>query len=173
MIAKKLVELIERKADHMVKRLLETVAEHPRTQIFYKNVPPQELRERPFEIYKHLSQWLHEKTDDDIRQTFFSAGTRRAMQGVPLPEVLFALLLVKQSLWREVKLSGFGDTSIELFQTLELVERVDHFFDKSIYYLAAGYEHAYATGQADWKQAAEKEHEQFKELQHLVLPWWP
>ncbi|MDD5543656.1 MAG: hypothetical protein PHX83_10830 [Acidobacteriia bacterium] len=173
MIARKLIELIERNADRMVTRLLATVAEHPRTQIFHKNVPPQELRERAYEIYKHLSVWLHEKTDDDIRHTFFSAGTRRAIQKVPLAEVHFALLLIKQSLWREIKLSGFGDTSIELFQTLELLERVDQFFDKAIYYLTAGFEHACSTGQADWKADTDKEHAQFKELQHLVLPWWP
>lgn len=173
MIALKLVRLIEKHADELAQGLIQSVTQHPQTQIFCKNIPREELRDRAYEIYKHLTAWLTEKTDDEIRQKYFALGERRAEQQIPLHEVIFALLLVKENLWRGVKQSGVGDTAIELFQALELVDRVNQFFDKLIYYVAVGYESAYISGKAEWHVHDEKEQKDFRELQHLVLPWWP
>ncbi len=82
MIALKLVHLIEKHADDLAQRLLHTVAQHPRTQTFYKNIPHEELRDRAFEIYKHLSAWLTEKSEEEIREKNFAVGERRAEQRV-------------------------------------------------------------------------------------------
>ncbi|MBZ5553338.1 MAG: hypothetical protein LAO21_11505 [Acidobacteriia bacterium] len=173
MIALKLVRLIEKNADVLADRLLKAVNEHPRTQIFCKNIPREELHDRAYEIYRHLSDCIMQKTDDEIRKKNFGIGERRAEQGVPLHEVIFALILVKENLWKEVKGSGIGDNAIELFQALELIDRVSQFFDKAIYYMALGYESAFLTGKAELKPPSEKEQKEFKELRHLVLPWWP
>jgi hypothetical protein len=173
MIALKLVRLIEKQADELAKTLIHSVTQHPRTQIFCKNIPREELHDRAHEIYKNLTAWLTEKTDDEIRQTYFTLGERRAEQHVPLHEVIFALLLVKENLWRGVMQSGLGDTAIELFQALELVDRVNQFFDKTIYYVAVGYESAFVSGKVTLRIRDEKAQKEFKELEHLVLPWWP
>lgn len=173
MIALKLVRLIEKNADVLADRLLKSVNQHPRTQIFCKSIPKEELHDRAYEIYRHLSDWLLQKTDDEIRKKNLSVGERRAEQGVPLHEVIFALILVKENLWKEVKESGIGDNAIELFQALELIDRVNQFFDKAIYYVALGYENAYLFGKAELRTPSEREQKEFKELRHLVLPWWP
>ncbi len=173
MIARKLVQLIEKNADDLARRVLRSVSQHPRTQIFCKNIPREELRERAYEIYRHLSEWLLEKTEDEIREKNFTVGERRAEQRVPLHEVIFAILLVKETLWKEIVNSGMGDSSVELLQALDLVDRVNQFFDRSIYYMAVGYETAFISGKVELKPGSEKEQKEFRELRHLVLPWWP
>jgi|GEM_PF-193274 len=173
MIALKLVRLIEKNADVLANHLIKMVNEHPRTQVFCKNIPRQELHDRAYEIYRHLSECLMEKTDEEIRKKNIAIGERRAEQGVPLHEVIFALMLVRENLWKEVKASGVGDNAIELFQALELIDRVYQFFDKAIYYMALGYENAYLSGKAELRGRSEKELKEFNELRHLVLPWWP
>jgi hypothetical protein len=173
MIALKIVYLIEKNADHLAKQLIQTVHKHPQTQTFIKNVPREELHERAYEIYRNLSTWLVEKTDNDIRIKYYALGERRAGQQVPLHEVIHALLLVKQNLWKEVKASGFGENAVELFQALELADLVNQFFDKSIYYMVAGYEHACISGKVDLGALGKKAPQEFNNLRHLVLPWWP
>lgn len=173
MIARRLVQLIERNADELAKRLIKNVTQNPSTQTFCKNIPREELRERAYEIYRHLSVWLTEKTEGEIRDKNISVGERRAEQGIPLHEVIFAILLVKENLYREIRASGLGDSAIELFQALDLADRVNQFFDKTLYYVALGYESAFLSGKADTRRIDEREQEEFKELRHLVLPWWP
>lgn len=173
MIALKLVRWIEKNADTLADRLIKTVNEHPRTQILCKNIPKEELRERVYEIYRHLSECVMEKTDNEIRKKNFALGERRAEQGVPLHEVMFALMLVREILWKELRASGIGDNAIELFQALELSDRIRQYFDKVMYFVALGYESAHLSGKAERKPRSKIAQKKIKELQHLVLPWWP
>lgn len=69
--------------------------------------------------------------------------------------------------------SDLGDSAIELFQTNDLMERLYQFFEKSVYYMRVGYEQAFIAGKPGARSRNEKEQKEFKELRHLVLPWWP
>lgn len=173
MIALKLVRHIEKHAEELTKRLLTVIQGHPWTQTFAKRIPQEELHERAFEIYRHLSAWLVEKTEDEIRDKNIAVGERRAEQQVPLHEVIFALFLLKDLIRKEVKHAGVGDSAIELFQTSDLMERLNQFFEKSVYYMTVGYEQAFIAGKPGARGRDEKEQKEFKELRHLVLPWWP
>lgn len=139
MIASRLVNLIElhseKLADSLVRKL-ETSEQLPD----YRKLSPQEIRQRAFEIYRHLSDWLLTKTDAEIEKRFHEIGARRAAQGISLSSVILALHLTKEHLWEYVRREGLVDRHVELCQELELLQMIEHFFDHATYYAARGFE---------------------------------
>ena len=144
MIATRLVRLIQTHSDELARGLAEKCLGSDRISDMRK-VPPDELRQRAYDIYRNLNDWLLAKTESDIERTYTAIGARRAAQGVALSHLLGAILLVKQHLFEFLNREGLVDRHVELFQELELLEMVDMFFDKAVYYAARGYERAAAA----------------------------
>ena len=46
-------------------------------------------------IYRNLSDWLLSKTPSEIEERYRALGMRRANQGVPFSELLYAFTLTK------------------------------------------------------------------------------
>ena len=143
MIAMKLGKLIERHASELSHGLMEKVLHSEKTRDF-RHIPRDELQYRAFQIYRNLSDWLLNKTEEEIEEKFSFIGHRRHQQKVALSQVIYALVLTKEHLWEFLRMEGIADTAIELLQELELFHLVDQFFDKAIYYVSAGYEAAMA-----------------------------
>jgi hypothetical protein len=53
-----------------------------------------------------------------------------------------ALILLKRYLWLEVLSEGFVSSNLELYQVLELNNRVVLYFDRAVYFTIAGYQEA-------------------------------
>ena len=62
-------------------------------------------------------------------------------KGVPLPALIWALMLTKEHLWDFLEREEIR-SSIDLFGELELLRSLDQFFDRAIYHAAQGYQHA-------------------------------
>ena len=69
----------------------------------FRTIPSHELRERVFEIYRYLGDWLLGKNQGDIEQRYREIGERRARQKIPLAEVIQAIVLTKENLWEFLK----------------------------------------------------------------------
>ena len=63
-----------------------------------RRVPPDELKRRAHEIYRNLADWLSSKTESEIEERYIGLGVRRARQGVPFSEFLWALSATKECL---------------------------------------------------------------------------
>lgn len=144
MLAYRLVRLIETHSDALAAGLLQRV-ENSEIAQGYRNVPPEELKQRVYEIYRHLGDWLLGKTEFDIEARYREIGVRRAQQRVPLSELTMAIILTKENLWEFLKKESVLDRPVEVFGELELLQLLEQFFDHAIYYAAVGYERALAT----------------------------
>jgi hypothetical protein len=139
MFSYRLVRLIESHADALAEGLEERV--HDNSQVIhFRHVPPHELRQRVYEIYRHLGEWLLGKNELDIEQRYREIGMRRAQQKVPLSEVIQAIVLTKENLWDFLKSEAVLDRAIEIMGELELLQMLEMFFDRAIYYAAVGFE---------------------------------
>jgi hypothetical protein len=139
MFSYRLVRLIESHADALAAGLEEKV--HGTSQIIhFREIPAHELRERVYEIYRHLGEWLLGKNELDIEHRYREIGARRAHQGIPLSEVIQAIVLTKENLWEFLKSEAVIDHAIEIMGELELLQMLEMFFDRAIYYAAVGYE---------------------------------
>ncbi|HKF04188.1 MAG TPA: hypothetical protein VKB49_17840 [Candidatus Sulfotelmatobacter sp.] len=139
MFSYRLVRLIESHADALAAGLEEKV--HGSAQIIhFRQIPAHELRERVYEIYRHLGEWLLGKNELDIEHRYREIGGRRANQGIPFSEVIHAIVLTKENLWEFLKSEAVIDHAIEIMGELELLQMLEMFFDRAIYYAAVGYE---------------------------------
>lgn len=136
----RLVRLIETHSDQLARGLLERIENSERCREFVHKVPPEELRQRVYEIYHNLGQWLLKKTERDVEQRYMAIGERRAAQGVSLSQVIFAIVATKEHLWEYVIKEALADRPVELFQELELFQLVEQFFDRAVYFAALGFE---------------------------------
>jgi hypothetical protein len=141
MLSHRFVRHIEDRSDALASGLLHKVQHSGRSEAFRK-VPPEELTQRVYEIYRHLGEWLLDKSEADIEQRYTEIGVRRARQGVPLSQVIWAIILTKDNLWEFILDDSYPDRPIEIFGKQELLQLLDQFFERAIYSAAVGYEWA-------------------------------
>jgi hypothetical protein len=148
MLAYRLVRLIENHSDALAGGLLQRVQSSEFTTD-YCNVSEEELKQRVHEIYRHLGEWLLGKTEFDIKERYQEIGTRRAEQHVPLSQLMWVIVLTKENLWEYLKHEAGMERPVEVFGELEMLQLLDQFFDRAIFYASVGYEKARAV-EASW-----------------------
>ncbi|MFI5114051.1 MAG: hypothetical protein ACHP7J_02820 [Terriglobales bacterium] len=105
-----------------------------------RKVPEQEIRERTYEVYRNLSDWLLTKTEDDVELVYNRLGRRRAEQGVALSALCWGIMMIERNLWDFLELEGMREKPLEILGSLELLHLLDQFFEKAVYYAILGYE---------------------------------
>lgn len=134
----RLVTLIEDHADELAERIVRRLHEDPRTTA-YRRFDGTELRQRTRRVYAHLGQWLGQTSEDPIEAEYFLLGEVRRGEGIPLSEVVMALLLTRRNLWQFIDSQG-ADNILELRQQLDLELLVVRFYDRAIHHTVRGYE---------------------------------
>ena len=83
MLAYRLVRLIETHSDSTRCRPSEKGSRVPTAPATTATSLPEELKQRVYEIYRHLGDWLLGKTEFDIKERYLEIGALRAAQHVP------------------------------------------------------------------------------------------
>lgn len=135
----RLVRLIETHSNELASCLLNRVRNSEATPDYHL-VPDDDLRERVYDIYRHLGDWLMTRDEFDLQQRYNKIGAQRAKQQVPFSQVAWTIVLTKDNLWQFLKKHTEMDRPVEVFGELEMLELLDLFFDRATYYAAVGYE---------------------------------
>ena len=122
MISMRLVTMIEDHAEQLTAGLVRELQRHPRPERYHQ-LPVAELHDRGYAVYRNLSKWLQRESESEIEASYGDLGRRRQQEGIPLSQVIFALMLTKEHLLDYVKSSGLADSALELYQELELVRQ--------------------------------------------------
>ncbi|MGC2110691.1 MAG: hypothetical protein WA655_14315 [Candidatus Korobacteraceae bacterium] len=141
MFAIRLVHLIEERADQLAEGLLNKLKKAEACDELLALVPPQELHQRAYEIYRNVAEWLLNKTEAEIEERYIGLGARRARQGVPYSQMLYALQTIKEYLWEFLRQEGFLEPT-ELIGEFEFLYSLEKFFDRAAYFASVGYESA-------------------------------
>jgi len=136
----RLIQLIEAHADNLADGLVRKLTKSEQCKRLLHKVPAEELRRRTHEIYRHLGDWLVGKTESEIEERYIGLGVRRARQSVPFSELLWAISATKEYLWEYLQLEGLLEKPVEFFGEIELLQRLETFFDRAMYFAAMGYE---------------------------------
>src|SRR5579859_7029482 len=139
MIAQRLVQLVEADAADMALDLVNQLLADPHAQDYGDRVPHPELFKRIHETYRHLGDWLQNRTEGDIELRYRAIGERRAQQGVTLSQVVWAVLQTREFLWSYLAGKGLLSDRDELGRQVELVSLLDHFYDRAVYFCLVGY----------------------------------
>jgi uncharacterized protein len=118
---------------------LHALRESPQTPS-YSAVSDQELAARSEFALTEVSEYFSGKpSDTDIGGYFYSLGETRAEQGLPLPELLSAILLLKREIWMSARTHGVWESAADLQKAVNLNRELGRFFDRAVYYASAGY----------------------------------
>jgi len=132
--------MIETRSQELAASLLDRVQNSRFTQNYRQNVPPEELKERVYDIYRHLGEWLNRKDKFDLERRYLQIGARRAGQQVPVSEVIWVIILTKGNLWDFIRKEAVLESPAEILGEMEMLQLLEQFFDRAIYYAAVGYE---------------------------------
>jgi hypothetical protein len=137
----KLVRLIERHAEELAGGLAQLLSDSKRTFDF-KKIPREELHRAAVEVYRHLEEWLVQKKENDIARRFRTVAARRASQGIPLHQLVWALIISRNHLLHFLQQECFVDNILEVCGELEVQQMLNQFFDRAVYYSILGYDEA-------------------------------
>jgi hypothetical protein len=150
MLSTRLITMVENHADKLTQEVVQDIVSNPRTPSFL-GVPRDELATRVAALYRNLGNWLGDPDDDAVRVAYEEWGRRRFLQGIPISEIVYAVLLTKHHLRRYVRDHGLVELShprggpgevlpVQLYGLQELNARISEFFDRALYHLARGFE---------------------------------
>lgn len=145
-LAGRLIGLIETHADELTFATVQKLRTNPRTSS-YRKLSTDELYAAVFDVYHDLGRWLFEKTDSAVQERYNELGELRAKQGVPLQEILWAMVLTKNHLRNYLAAWALADSAVELYRQREFENLITQFFDRSMCYTVEGYERVH--GQAN------------------------
>lgn len=140
MISEKFVRLIKDNMDEIVRYWCNDIKENETTPSL-RNFESAACVPYGISILKELGAWLDEKKKPtELRDFYINLGKQRAQEGLPIEDIVSAHLLLKRHIWLFVLSHGFLSTAFELYQSLELNNRVVNFFDHVTFYMVYGYE---------------------------------
>jgi len=138
-LAHRLMRLIETHADALADTLDARIAGSERCAD-YNRLTSGELKTLVAGIYGQLGQWLLTKTEEDIERRYTMIGIRRAEQCVPVSQLLWCIVLVKENLWEYLRKNETVEDTAQIFGELELTQMVEQFFDRAMYFAVRGHE---------------------------------
>ena len=150
MLSVRLIELIQSHAEQLTRDVLKDYATNPRTR-HWNVVPGAELEQRVISTYRNLGNWIGDRKESEVQAEYEEWGRKRYRNGIPLSEVVFAVILLKHHLQKYIREHGLVEHSrdrhspleilpVHLYGIQELNYLVGDFFDKALYHLARGYE---------------------------------
>ena len=138
-VSRRLVDLIERNADELTRNYVGDVKKNTSLPT-YRVFDEKELYKRAHRVYSQLGKWISQETSkEEIKAYWVALGRQRRQEGFPLPEIILTLSILRRHLWLKVQSEGLLDTALDLYQAMELNNRVVTFFDRAVYYASCGY----------------------------------
>jgi hypothetical protein len=139
MLAARLLRAIEDHAEDLTRAVLDDVSTNPRTPSYHA-LSRAELHGRVHDVYRNLGRWIDEAAGDAADASYHELGRERRAEGIPLEEVVYALILTKQYLREYVLRNGLVASVVDLYQEEDLNLRLEQFFDRALYQLVKGYQ---------------------------------
>jgi hypothetical protein len=150
MLGARLLLLIQSHAGPLTRETLQDLLSNERTPAF-RRLRLDEVESRVAVLFNNLARWIGDPNEDAVRTEYEEMGRTRFRQGVPLSELVYAIILTKKHLRRYIRDHGLVDFSgdritpdellpLELHSIQELNYQVGEFFDRALFHLARGYE---------------------------------
>ena len=123
-LAHKLMRMIETHAQALAETLEAKILRSERCAD-YSRISPEEMKTLVGGMYGHLGEWLITKTEQDIERRYSTIGERRAEQSVPVSQLVWCIVLVKENLWDYLRDNEDLENTSQIFGELELTQMVD------------------------------------------------
>jgi hypothetical protein len=132
------VRLVEGHSEALAKRWMERIRMESGVEAWL-HLPQDELLKRLTDVYREIGIFLDQPRNDVIRHYFFDAGRMRRRQSMPPQDMARGFQLAREIVWEFVQEQGDFDSSVNLYQALNLYRQIVHFFDWALIYGVMGY----------------------------------
>ena len=150
MLGSRLLMLIQAHAGPLTSDVVNDLMAHERTPTF-RRLNRADIETRVSSLFYGLGKWLGDADERAVRNEYEEMGRVRFREGVPVSELVYALVLTKHHLRQYIRDHGLVDFAgdrvtpdellpVQLHSIQELNYQVGEFFDRALYYLATGYE---------------------------------
>jgi hypothetical protein len=152
MLGARLLQLIQSHSGPLSREVVEDLMTNQRTPAF-RRLNTADVETRVAAVFYGLGKWLDDADHEAVRDEYEEMGRTRFRQGVPVSELVYALVITKSHLRRYIREHGLVDFAgdrvapqellpLELHSIQDFNYRVGEFFDRALYHLARGYEAA-------------------------------
>jgi uncharacterized protein len=118
---------------------IDDIRQNPQTPS-YRVVSDEELTQSgEFALAQVDDYFTGRETDADMERFFHDLGEKRAAMGLPLPELVSALFMLKREIWVTARQHGVWESAMDLQRAVDLNRELDRFFDRAVYYTTLGY----------------------------------
>jgi hypothetical protein len=140
-VTRRILDIIERHCDELSTGWLNEINSDASTPTFVRYPDNEELFRHAQRIFGQLGQWINQDmTRADLQKYWTSAGEQRRLEGFPLSEIVQSMGLIRKHFWQRIESDGLLDTAADMYQAMDIHNRVTLYFDRVIYYLILGYE---------------------------------
>jgi len=139
MIYQRVVDLIKNQPDRLTSRWSEHIKRSEVTKT-YAALSVEELTARHTRLFQNLARWLQQTMGrHELNRYFYELGRERYLEGFPLCEVNYAVLLAKRDFRDLIHSQGLLDSALEFYQAMEVQAAIDQYFDLGNFYIIRGY----------------------------------
>jgi len=109
----------------------------------YRQLDEKKLIKLGKSVYENLARWLdRDTTKIEIGKIYAEIGKQRYKERYPLCEVLYAAHYEKKVLAEHISSAGLLPDALNLYHSMQFMERLYDFFDIATFYLSRGYQEA-------------------------------
>lgn len=137
MVGSRFTKLVEKHSDELSGELARKLHASSRTKSFHE-IPLEDLQRDIDVLYHNLGDWLLYRTEDDVKARYGEIGRRRAEQGIPPEELMWAFTIAREHIIAFLHREAVGDGALALFSELEFISSLTQFFDRAVYHAIAG-----------------------------------
>lgn len=134
------IRVVEGHADKLAERWLQRLRKEEGMMAAYLLTPEENLLNHVRKAYEEIGTYLGQPKHPVITGHFLETGRRRRREGVPLPDVVRAIQLARSVLWQYVLEQGIFDSTVNLYQALNLYREVVACFDQAVLFAIQGYQ---------------------------------
>ena len=141
LLSDQLVKIIEDRENHLAVNWFNDVMESPYTP-HIKTFPRDEVLSIALKVLDDLACWLKPGCDTDTEKMFLRFGEQFYYKGFRMEEMMMLLVLIKRHIWLHLLAEGIMTTNLEVYQALDVNNKVVLYFDRAIYFGLVGFKKA-------------------------------
>src|SRR5262245_24228702 len=150
MLGPRLLLLIQAHAGPLTHDVVQDLMTNDRTPTF-RRLDPADIEARTSALFYNVGKWIGDADETAVQGEYEDMGRSRFRDGVPVSELIYALLITKHHMRRYIREHGLADFAgdriasqdllpVELHSIQELNYQDGEFFDRALYHLARGHE---------------------------------
>ena len=134
------IRVVEGHADKLARRWLDRLRKEEELMVAYLRVPEDQLLDAIRKTYEDIGNFIDHPRHPSVVDLFHDVGRRRKREQIPLTEVIRAIQLARSVLWQYVMEQGVFDSTVNLYQAINLHRQFVQFFDWGILYAVEAYQ---------------------------------